>query len=499
MPTHATRPAADVPACALLPARLAACILVVATLGALAPPPAAAATTYRWPVDGEVVRRFDPGSSPYSAGHRGVDLAAVPGTEVRAAAGGTVAFSGVVVGVRWVSLDHPDGVRTSYGPLDRALVRRGQRVARGDAIGLALGDHDGRSALHWSARRDGRYLDPATLVRPPVWRPTLLGPGQWAVTDLPDVPSYGSWDGEHRWGLVPGSPDATGPGWLLPPNPNHVIVIAGFGSESGGFHLDLTDLGYPASAITELSHAGRAGSDPADQFPYGPDDTFVGIDTLARRLRDQLRAHAAAHPGQAVDLVGHSMGGVVALHYLLTMHDPADPTLPPIAHVATFASPLEGAALANLADGVSAGLLSQAVLRLIGAWREATGPSTRDLAVGSALLRALAEAWAQAQTDLYGGPLATGTSVLTVGGSRDLVVPEHRSDLPGIEHVVLPGGHSSVLDTQAARIVLRAFLAGEPPPGQAGGLGHWLSYPVSGIERGVGYVAPLVVRRIPWP
>ena len=48
------------------------------------------------PVDGAVVRGFDPPDKPWLAGHRGVDLKAAEGTPVRAAADGRIGFAGEV-------------------------------------------------------------------------------------------------------------------------------------------------------------------------------------------------------------------------------------------------------------------------------------------------------------------------------------------------------------------------------------------------------------------
>jgi hypothetical protein len=134
---------------------------------------------YAPPVDGRVLRAFDPPSSDYGPGHRGVDLQAVPGETVRAAADGTVAHAGAVAGTTWVSLDHADGVRTSYGPLDEAAVSTGQPVARGAPLGrLAAGGHGPQRrdrGLHLGARRDGAYIDPMVLLR---GRPSLVGRGR---------------------------------------------------------------------------------------------------------------------------------------------------------------------------------------------------------------------------------------------------------------------------------------------------------------------------------
>lgn len=463
---------------------------------------------YEPPVSGAVVAGFAPPAQRWAAGHRGVDLAAGEGERVRAAADGVVSFAGSVAGQRWISLDHPDGIRTSYGPLGRINVRSGQLVSRGDDLGTVVGGHrPGAVVLHWGARRGDDYFDPLTLLEAASWRPALSDPGREQVTDLPELPHYEPWQGRRgvagSLGFVEGSPLARGPGWTLPPNPNHVVAIAGLGSWSGKVPLDLTHLGFDPAHITEFSYGGRhdQGGDPSDprrdQLPYGPPDTWQGVHVAALRLRDELRALQARSPGQAVDLVGHSLGGVVALTYLLTLHDPADPTLPPITHVVTIASPLEGADLARAVAAASDSPLSHAVLDAVARRTGLPGPgehSVRDLAVGSPLVGELSDAWAVARDAPWSGPLATGTQVLTLGGSRDLVVAEHRSDLPGADHVVLPGGHDRLRLTEASRIVVRAFLNDDPVPGEPGGLGHLLSHPVGFGEQLLGEVTGNLMR-----
>jgi murein DD-endopeptidase MepM/ murein hydrolase activator NlpD len=123
--------------------------------------------TFRWPLDGppHVVRRFDPPPSPWLAGHRGVDLAAAPGSAVLAAGAGTVHFAGRVAGRGVVSVNHPNGLRTTYEPLEPS-VRAGQVVAPGDPVGtLAPGHGDCPAAcLHWGLRRGEEYLDPLALL-----------------------------------------------------------------------------------------------------------------------------------------------------------------------------------------------------------------------------------------------------------------------------------------------------------------------------------------------
>jgi len=128
------------------------------------------ADPFRWPLDGppRVVVAFDPPAQPWLPGHRGVDLAATPAQLVYAAGPGTVAFAGRVAGVGVVSIDHPDGLRTTYEPVD-ATVHAGDRVAAGTPIGRIGARIDGcppdiAACLHWGLRHGDVYLDPLALL-----------------------------------------------------------------------------------------------------------------------------------------------------------------------------------------------------------------------------------------------------------------------------------------------------------------------------------------------
>ncbi|HTF48264.1 MAG TPA: peptidoglycan DD-metalloendopeptidase family protein [Pseudonocardia sp.] len=114
-----------------------------------------------------VSRPFQPPSQPYGPGHRGVDLVGTPGQPVLAAGAGVVVYAGPLADRGVVSIDHADGLRTSYEPV-RAAVRPGQLVRLGELVGSLEAGHLGcRSAacLHWGLRKDGQYLDPLLLVR----------------------------------------------------------------------------------------------------------------------------------------------------------------------------------------------------------------------------------------------------------------------------------------------------------------------------------------------
>jgi murein DD-endopeptidase MepM/ murein hydrolase activator NlpD len=122
---------------------------------------------FGWPLPGSptVVRPFDPPDTRYGPGHRGVDLGGVPGEPVLAAGAGVVVFAGMVAGVAVVSIDHPNGLRTTYEPAS-TTVAAGDPVARGQPIGVLQAGHPGctvAACLHWGVRRGGEYLDPLRL------------------------------------------------------------------------------------------------------------------------------------------------------------------------------------------------------------------------------------------------------------------------------------------------------------------------------------------------
>lgn len=99
--------------------------------------------------------------------HRGVDLAAEAGTPVRAGNHGIVRLAEALpLSGNAILLDHGLGVVTSYLHLSRISVSQGQRVKKGEIIGLvgstglATGPH-----LHWGMRVNGVHVDPLPWTR----------------------------------------------------------------------------------------------------------------------------------------------------------------------------------------------------------------------------------------------------------------------------------------------------------------------------------------------
>ena len=155
----------------LLPVLAVLSWAVVTTTAAAQPTVPPPVSAWSAPLAGElqVTRPFEQPPGPYAAGHRGADLAGAPGSTVLAAGDGVVVFAGMVAGRPVVSVDHANGLRTTYEPMDPS-VAAGQPVARGSPIGTLTTGHPGctrEACLHWGLRRGGTYLDPLLLLRPP--------------------------------------------------------------------------------------------------------------------------------------------------------------------------------------------------------------------------------------------------------------------------------------------------------------------------------------------
>jgi murein DD-endopeptidase MepM/ murein hydrolase activator NlpD len=102
-----------------------------------------------------------------AAMHPGIDLAGPLGTPVYATADGVVdraEWNGGGYG-NLIEIDHGQGIQTRYGHLSQRIAQPGQRVHRGDLIGLmgSTGRSTG-SHLHYEVRVAGRAIDPISFV-----------------------------------------------------------------------------------------------------------------------------------------------------------------------------------------------------------------------------------------------------------------------------------------------------------------------------------------------
>lgn len=135
------------------------------------------------PVAGPVERGFDPGR-PFGAGHRGVDLAAAPGTPVRAACGGPVVFAGRIGSSGGIVTLRCGRWRVTHMPL-AAFSARGS-VRRGAVIGTVAASRE-HHGLHLGVRREGvrfGYEDPLRFLAAPA-PPVPVGPAQQPARPRP--------------------------------------------------------------------------------------------------------------------------------------------------------------------------------------------------------------------------------------------------------------------------------------------------------------------------
>jgi murein DD-endopeptidase MepM/ murein hydrolase activator NlpD len=108
-----------------------------------------------------------------------VDLrAASDGGPVTSPESGTVSFVGIVVDRPVITIDHGNGLRSSFEPV-RSPLKKGASVAKGARIGTLLTGHCGPSpCVHWGVRRGEEYVNPLAFIldlRPSVLLPLTGG------------------------------------------------------------------------------------------------------------------------------------------------------------------------------------------------------------------------------------------------------------------------------------------------------------------------------------
>jgi len=99
--------------------------------------------------------------------HKGIDIAAPKGSEIRALKDGVVTFAGWQSGYgNVVIVQHDQGLETRYAHASETLVEQGQRVGEGAPIasvgstGRSTGNH-----LHFEVRRDGETVNPIAFLK----------------------------------------------------------------------------------------------------------------------------------------------------------------------------------------------------------------------------------------------------------------------------------------------------------------------------------------------
>jgi murein DD-endopeptidase MepM/ murein hydrolase activator NlpD len=120
------------------------------------------------PVTAPVADPFREPACQWCPGNRGIEYAVPAGTPVRAAAAGTVTFSGTVAGTFYLVVQHADGMRATYGELAGSRLDAGDVVVGGSIVGASAG------GLYFGLRVGDRYVDPAPLIGRLVERARLV-------------------------------------------------------------------------------------------------------------------------------------------------------------------------------------------------------------------------------------------------------------------------------------------------------------------------------------
>lgn len=452
---------------------------------------AADPSTLTPPVDAQVTRRFESPRTDWGPGHRGIDYGVAAGTQVRAAAPGTVLFAGSVAGILAVTIGHAGGLETTYSQLAEVSVETGDVVGTGAWIGVAGAAHSGLGGgLHFGVKLNGAYVDPEDHLGPvdasraihltrlvyTLPEESLLAP---YLPRLPGSPFRPCAPAERLSGAPP------------PANDNLAVVIGGIGSSTRDGSDDIfsvpAHLGYDEHDTYRFSYRGSDG--PRLHEAYGPEDTWGDIRTYADTLARLLRRIRARHPGRAIDLITHSQGGIVARYLLGRAAVPWDASMPPIENLITFSAPHRGAPLAGAAQDLRSSLAGRIALAA-GSWLAGNGTSRIDLggvaveqlAPGSTLMDSLAS------TDTL-----FGTRVLALNLPNDPIVPGDRAIFPGKRTITVPptgwlGGHSAIVRSPFALASAYNFLRGgaEECPSDWGA-----------VAKGAGWLTGLFQRSLP--
>lgn len=123
-----------------------------------------------WPAEGRITSPFGQREHPKSGEdefHTGMDIAAEPGTIVKATADGIVSFAGWSGGNgNLVVVEHGAGFSTLYGHNKMVDVRVGRKVKRGDTIGYmgSTGNSTGPH-VHYEVWLEGRPQNPQKYIQ----------------------------------------------------------------------------------------------------------------------------------------------------------------------------------------------------------------------------------------------------------------------------------------------------------------------------------------------
>jgi pimeloyl-ACP methyl ester carboxylesterase len=193
-----------------------------------------------------------------------------------------------------------------------------------------------------------------------------------------------------------------------------VLVIHGYLATKGSLHL----------LERQLARRGHV----VMSFRFGPinlGDIRDSAGLVARKVESIVAQTGVEH----VDIVGHSMGGLVGLYYVKRLGGRHR-----VRRLVLLGTPTQGTWSA-----------------LFGLFTAPLGLASLQLLPGSPFLKELAET-----------PLPKGVDVVSIGALRDWLAPVASTVLEGVRHVALPTSHSGLLvDEEVADTVSRLLREAE--------------------------------------
>ncbi|WP_138379728.1 M23 family metallopeptidase [Luteithermobacter gelatinilyticus] len=133
---------------------------------AIPTPPPSSGQGFLWPVKGQIISRFGPKANGYH--NDGINILAPPGAAVRAAESGVVVYAdNKLKGYgNLVLIQHEGGWISAYAHNKTLLVRKGQKVVRGQTIAkVGQSGRVTRPQLHFELRKGSRAVNPERYLK----------------------------------------------------------------------------------------------------------------------------------------------------------------------------------------------------------------------------------------------------------------------------------------------------------------------------------------------
>jgi len=113
---------------------------------------------WQWPVRGRILTNFQADTSA----RKGIDIGAVSGQPIEAAAAGEVVYAGngIQGSGNLIIIRHSERLLSAYAYNRTMLVSEGQQVRAGDQIAEVGTNVDGVPLVHFEIRLDGKPVDP---------------------------------------------------------------------------------------------------------------------------------------------------------------------------------------------------------------------------------------------------------------------------------------------------------------------------------------------------